>query len=64
MTQNIRLNGVTVGSVAAHRALSAFVEHHGIVPHVSHTYGWDDMAAAQAVLDANEHVGKIGITVP
>lgn len=64
MTQNIRLNGVTVGSVAAHRELAAFVETHGIVPHVSHTLGWDDLADALDVLDANDHVGKIGITVP
>lgn len=64
MTQNIRLNGVTVGSVAAHRALAAFVERHAIVPHVSHTFGWDDVDEALRVLDANEHLGKIGITVP
>jgi len=64
MMQNIRLNGVTVGSVAAHRALAAFVEEHRITPQVSHTFDWDHVTDALRVLDANEHVGKIGITVP
>ena len=54
----------TGSSVAAHRALAGFVAEHRITPHVSHTFGWDDLDEALKVLEANEHVGKVGITVP
>jgi NADPH:quinone reductase-like Zn-dependent oxidoreductase len=64
MMNNIHLVGITVGSVADHTALSRFVTEHGIVPHVSHTLGWDELPEAMRLMQANEHVGKIAITVP
>jgi NADPH:quinone reductase-like Zn-dependent oxidoreductase len=64
MTQNIHLVGITVGSVAAHADLSRAVEATCIRPHVSHTCSWDRLADAMRTLEANEHVGKIAITVP
>ena len=64
MLNNIHLVGITVGSVAAHVALASFVSEHRIVPHVSHRLGWDQMAEAMRVMQANEHVGKIGIVIP
>ena len=64
MTRNIRLVGVTVGSVADHRALSVAVAQAGIVPHVSHEFSWDDLAEAMRVMQAGEHVGKITLTIP
>jgi D-arabinose 1-dehydrogenase-like Zn-dependent alcohol dehydrogenase len=63
MTRNIRLVGVTVGSVADHRALSAAIEQAAIVPHVSHDYSWDELAEAMRVMQAGEHIGKITLTI-
>jgi NADPH:quinone reductase-like Zn-dependent oxidoreductase len=64
MTRNIRLGGVTVGSVADHEALCRAIEVSGIRPHISHTLPWDRLDEAMRLLDANEHVGKVAITVP
>jgi NADPH:quinone reductase-like Zn-dependent oxidoreductase len=64
MTRNIRLVGVTVGSVQDHRALSAAIEQAGIVPYVSHEFSWDELAEAMRVMQAGEHVGKIVVTIP
>jgi len=64
MTRNIRLVGVTVGSVADHRALTEAVERAGIVPHISHEFSWDDLAEAMRVMRAGEHIGKITLTIP
>lgn len=64
MLNNLHLVGITVGSVADHAALSAFVSEHGIVPRVSHRLGWDELAEAMRVMHANEHIGKVVITVP
>jgi NADPH:quinone reductase-like Zn-dependent oxidoreductase len=64
MTQNIRLIGVTVGSVVDHTDLCRAVTAAGIRPHVSHTFGWDDLAAGVALMEAHGHVGKIAIEVP
>ena len=64
MTRNIRLIGVTVGSVEDHRTLSAAIEQAGIVPHVSHELSWDDLGEAMRVMHAGEHIGKITLAVP
>ena len=64
MTRNIRLEGITVGSVADHHALCRAMEASTIRPHISHTLPWDRMDEAMRLLDANEHVGKIAIAVP
>ena len=63
MTRNIRLVGVTVGSVADHRAMSAEIEAAGIVPQVSHSFDWQQLAEAMRVMQAGEHIGKIAITL-
>ena len=64
MLQNVRLIGITVGSVQAHRAMSAAAATAGFHPHISHEMGWDAMAEAMRVMQANEHVGKIAVVVP
>jgi NADPH:quinone reductase-like Zn-dependent oxidoreductase len=64
MTRQIHLFGVSVGSVAAHRAMSAAVEANGIRPHISHTFDWSELAEAVRVQQANEHIGKIAIEIP
>ncbi|MCU1387121.1 MAG: hypothetical protein JWL72_459, partial [Ilumatobacteraceae bacterium] len=45
-------------------ALSAAVSAADIHPHISHELGWDAMAEAMRVMQANEHVGKIAVVVP
>jgi NADPH:quinone reductase-like Zn-dependent oxidoreductase len=64
MLNNIRLIGVTVGSVAAHRALAEFVTQHRLVPAVSRVLGWDELPEAMRIMQANEHTGKLAITIP
>ena len=64
MTRQIRLQGISVGSVAALRDLGAAVTAAGIRPHVSHTFDWTELAEAQRVQQAGEHTGKIVVTIP
>jgi NADPH:quinone reductase-like Zn-dependent oxidoreductase len=61
---NLRLIGISVGSVADHAALSEFVSKHKIVPYVSHTFDWDQVPEAVRVAQANEHIGKIAFRIP
>ena len=64
MTRQINLRGVSVGSVRAHRDLAAAVATTGLRPHVSHTFDWTELAEAQRVQQAGEHIGKVGLTIP
>jgi NADPH:quinone reductase-like Zn-dependent oxidoreductase len=63
MTRQIHLFGVAVGSVGAHRELSRAVAATGLRPHISHTLHWSELAEAQRVQKANEHIGKIALTI-
>jgi NADPH:quinone reductase-like Zn-dependent oxidoreductase len=64
LMQQIRLIGIAVGSVADHRELCRAVETASIRPHISHTFGWGELDEAVRVQQANEHVGKIAVTIP
>jgi NADPH:quinone reductase-like Zn-dependent oxidoreductase len=64
MLNNIHLTGITVGSVAALRDLARAMAGAKIRPHVSHTFGWDQTAEAMRTMQANEHTGKIALTIP
>ncbi|MGI9603201.1 MAG: zinc-dependent alcohol dehydrogenase family protein, partial [Acidimicrobiales bacterium] len=64
MTRQIRLHGISVGSVAGLADLAAAVSANELRPHVSHQYDWTELADAQRCQQAGEHVGKIGITIP
>ena len=64
LMQQIRLIGIAVGSVADQRDLCRAVETSGIRPHISHTFGWEDLGEAVRVQQANEHIGKIAVTIP
>lgn len=64
MLRNIRVVGVTVGSVADHRAMAAAVAAAQIRPHLSHTFDWLEAEAAIALIAAAGHVGKVGLVVP
>jgi NADPH:quinone reductase-like Zn-dependent oxidoreductase len=64
MLNNLRIIGITVGSVRAHRELCEFVSGAGIKPHISHVFDWEKLDEALAVMRAGEHVGKIAVTIP
>jgi NADPH:quinone reductase-like Zn-dependent oxidoreductase len=64
MLNNLRIVGITVGSVRAHRALCEVIANRGIKPHISHVFDWEKLDEALAVMRAGEHVGKIAITIP
>jgi NADPH:quinone reductase-like Zn-dependent oxidoreductase len=64
MLNNLRIVGITVGSVRAHRELCELVSSAGIKPHISHVFDWEKLGEAVAVMRAGEHVGKIALTIP
>lgn len=64
MVRQIHLFGVSVGSVAAHQALARAMAANAIHPYISHTFAWTELAEARRVQTANEHIGKIAITIP
>jgi NADPH:quinone reductase-like Zn-dependent oxidoreductase len=64
MLNNLRVIGITVGSVRAHSELCEVMAKAEIKPHISHVFGWEQLDDALAVMRAGEHVGKIALTVP
>ena len=64
MLNNLRIVGITVGSVRAHRKLCELMSRAGIKPHISHVFDWEKLEDALAVMRAGEHVGKIALTIP
>jgi NADPH:quinone reductase-like Zn-dependent oxidoreductase len=64
MLNNLRVIGITVGSVRAQRELCALISAAGIKPHISHVFDWEELEDALRVMRAGEHVGKIAITIP
>ncbi|ORA80845.1 NAD(P)-dependent alcohol dehydrogenase [Mycobacterium malmoense] len=63
MLNNLRVVGITVGSVHAHTELCELMSSAGIKPHISHVFDWENLAEALAVMRAGEHVGKIALTI-
>jgi NADPH:quinone reductase-like Zn-dependent oxidoreductase len=64
MLNNLRVIGITVGSVRAHRELCALISNAGIKPQISHVFDWEKVDDALEVMRAGEHVGKIALTIP
>lgn len=64
MLNNLRVIGITVGSVREHREMCEVVSQAGIKPHISHVLDWERLDEALAVMRAGEHVGKIALTIP
>jgi NADPH:quinone reductase-like Zn-dependent oxidoreductase len=64
MLNNLRVIGITVGTVRAHRELCELMSRSGIKPHISHVFDWEKLEEALRVMRANEHVGKIALTIP
>jgi NADPH:quinone reductase-like Zn-dependent oxidoreductase len=63
MLNNLRIIGITVGSVHAHRELSEVMANAGIRPQISHVFEWERLAEALGVMRAGQHVGKIALTI-
>lgn len=64
MLNNLRVIGITVGSVRAHRELCDLISKTAIKPHISHVFDWENLAEAVQVMRAGEHIGKIALTIP
>jgi NADPH:quinone reductase-like Zn-dependent oxidoreductase len=64
MLNNLRVIGITVGSVRAHAELCELMSGAAIKPHISHVFDWQSLDEALAVMRAGEHVGKIALTIP
>jgi NADPH:quinone reductase-like Zn-dependent oxidoreductase len=64
MLNNIRVIGITVGSVRSFAALCDLINRDEIKPHISHEFDWTDLGEAVRVLQAGEHVGKIALRIP
>jgi NADPH:quinone reductase-like Zn-dependent oxidoreductase len=63
MLNNIRVIGITVGSVLSFVELCELITRDQITPHISHVFEWTDLGEAVRVLRAGEHVGKIALTI-
>jgi NADPH:quinone reductase-like Zn-dependent oxidoreductase len=61
---NLRVIGITVGSVRAHAELCELMSNAGIKPHISHVFDWEKVEEAVGVMRAGGHVGKIALTIP
>jgi NADPH:quinone reductase-like Zn-dependent oxidoreductase len=64
MLNNLRVIGITVGSVRAHREACELISSAGIKPHISHVFDWEKLDEAMQVMRAGEHIGKIALTIP
>jgi len=64
LINNLRIIGLTVGSVRAHRELCELISEAGVKPHISHVFDWERIEEALGVMRAAEHVGKIALTIP
>jgi NADPH:quinone reductase-like Zn-dependent oxidoreductase len=63
MLNNLRIIGITVGSVRTHRDMCALISAADIKPHISHVFDWEAIDEAVEVMRAGEHVGKIALTI-
>ena len=64
MLNNLRVIGITVGSVPASREACELISSAGIKPHISHVFDWEKLEQALQVMRAGEHIGKIALTIP
>jgi NADPH:quinone reductase-like Zn-dependent oxidoreductase len=64
MANNLRIIGISVGSVRAHREVCELISRAGIKPHISHVFDWKRFDEAMEVMRAGEHIGKIALTIP
>ncbi|KDE99272.1 hypothetical protein Y900_010020 [Mycolicibacterium aromaticivorans JS19b1 = JCM 16368] len=63
MLNNIRVIGITVGSVLSFVELCELITTAGITPHISHVFDWTEVGDAVRVLQAGSHIGKIALKI-
>lgn len=63
LMQNLRLQGVIVGSRETFEALARAVAHHGLRPVVDRVFGFEEAREALAWLAAGRHFGKVCIEI-
>jgi NADPH:quinone reductase-like Zn-dependent oxidoreductase len=63
MVRQIRLFGVSVGSVAMLADLARAVTATGMHPHVSHTFDWSEIDQAKQLQQEQRHTGKITLSI-
>lgn len=63
LIKNITLRGLTVGSILTLRDLSRAVERHALKPVISKVYGLGEAAEAMALMESQQHIGKIAIQI-
>ena len=64
MVRQIRLFGVSVGSVAMLADLARAVTATGLRPHVGHTFDWSEVDQAKQLQQEQRHTGKITLAIP
>jgi NADPH:quinone reductase-like Zn-dependent oxidoreductase len=64
MVRQIRLFGVSVGSVEMLRELARAMTATELRPHVSHVFDWADVDQAKQLQQEQRHTGKITLTIP
>jgi NADPH:quinone reductase-like Zn-dependent oxidoreductase len=64
MVRQIRLFGVSVGSVEMLGDLARATTATGLRPHVSHTFDWTGIDDAKQLQQEQRHTGKITLTIP
>jgi NADPH:quinone reductase-like Zn-dependent oxidoreductase len=64
MVRQIRLFGVSVGSVEMLADLGRAMTATGLRPHVSHTFDWGELDQAKQLQQEQRHTGKITLTIP
>jgi NADPH:quinone reductase-like Zn-dependent oxidoreductase len=63
MINNLRVIGITVGSVRGHAELCDVMSGAAIKPQISHVFDWESLDEALRVMRAGEHVGKIALRI-
>jgi NADPH:quinone reductase-like Zn-dependent oxidoreductase len=63
MVRQIRLFGVSVGSVAMLADLARAVGATGLRPHVSHTFDWTEIGQAKQLQQEQRHTGKLTLAI-
>jgi NADPH:quinone reductase-like Zn-dependent oxidoreductase len=63
IANNLRIIGITVGSVRGLRELCDVISKTAITPHISHVLDWEDLEHGVKMMRAGEHIGKIALTI-
>ena len=62
LMNQIRVQGIFVGSKDGFQALNDYIAHKQITPVVSQVYGFDDAIEAFKAFEKGQHIGKICVS--